>query len=136
MEKITTENDMDVSRKFFCLFILLSVPRVNLISHLKITNMYLTNTEFTLVFDDVLKQSRPSFKEKRLVFRAFSQNPKLCVVSTLVQYLNIRLSWSPDTALFLTTVRLYKGASSDTIARWMKNTVQEPGINIDLFFTP
>ena len=89
---MSTENDMDASRKLVCQFMLLSGLRVNLISHLKITNMYLTNTEFTLVFDDVLKQSRPSFKEKRLVFRGFSQNPKLCVVSTLIQYLNIRLS--------------------------------------------
>ena len=130
---MSTENDMDASRKPVCQFMLLSGLRVNLISHLKITNMYLTNTEFTFVFDDVLKQSRPSFKEKRLVFRAFSQNPKLCVVSTLIQYLNIRLSWSSGTALFLTTGRLYKGASSDTIARWIKNTMQEAGIDTSLF---
>ena len=56
----------------------MSCSRVNSISHLKITNMYLTDTEWTFVFDDVLKHSRPSFKEKPLVFRACPQNPKLC----------------------------------------------------------
>ena len=84
--------------------------------------MYLIDAECTFVFDDVLKHTRPSFKEKPLVFRRFPQNPKLYPVSTLIQYLNIRLPRSSDTALFLTTVRPYKGASSDTIARWIKNT--------------
>ena len=81
----------------------------------------------------VLKHSRPSFKEKPLVFRAFPQNPKLCPVSTLIQYLDIRLSRSSDTALFLTTVRPYKGASGDTFASWIKNTRQQAGINTGLY---
>ena len=133
LENMSTDSDMDVSRKLVSLFMLLSGSRVNSISHLKITNMYLTDTECTFVFDDVLKHSRPSFKEKPLVFRAFPQNPKLCPVSTLIQYLDIRLSRSSDTALFLTTVRPYKGASSDTIARWIKSTTQAAGVNTGLF---
>ena len=46
----------------YLMFLLLSDSCVNSISHLKITNMYLTDTECTFVFDDVLKHSRPSFK--------------------------------------------------------------------------
>ena len=84
LENMSTDSDMDVSRKLVFLFILLSGSRVNSISYLKITNMYLTDTECTFVFDDVLKLSRPSFKEKLLVFRVFPQNPKLCPVSTLM----------------------------------------------------
>ena len=98
---MSTDSDMYVSRKLVCLFMLLSGSYVNLISHLNITNMYLTDTECTFVLDDVLKHSRPSFKEKRLVFGAFPQNTKLCPVCTLIQYLDIRLSRSSDTALFL-----------------------------------
>ena len=44
---------MDVSSKLVCLFMLLSDSRMNSILHLKITNMYLTDTECTFVFDDV-----------------------------------------------------------------------------------
>ena len=130
---MSADSDMDVRKKLVCLFMLLSGSRVNSISHLKITNIYLTDTECTFVFDDALKHSRPSFKEKPLVFRAFPQNPKLCPASTLIQYLDIKLSRSSDTALFLTTVNPYKGGSIDTIARWINNTVQEAGINIGLF---
>ena len=85
--------------------------------------MFQTDTEFTFVFDDTLKHSRSSFKEKPLVFRAFPQNPKLYPVSTLIQYLNVRLLRSSDTALFLTIVRSYKGGSSDTIARLIRDTM-------------
>ena len=126
---MSTDSDTEVSRKLVPLLMLLSGSRVNPIWHFKITNMYLTDKECTFVFDDVLKHSRPSFKEKSLVFRAFLQNPKLCPVSTLIQYLDIRLSRSSDT----TMVRSYKGPSSDTIGRWIKNTMQKAGISTGLF---
>ena len=131
LENMSTDNDMGASRKLACLFILLLGSRVNEILHLKVTNIYLADTECAFVFDDLLKHFRPSFKEKPLVFGAFPQNPKLCPVSTLMQYLNIRLSRSSDTALFLTTVRPCKGVSSD--ACWIKNTMQGAGINTGLF---
>ena len=130
---MSIDSDIEVSWKLVRLFMLFSGSRVNSISHLKTTNVYLTDTECIFVFDDVLKYFRSSFKEKPLVSRAFPQNPKLCPVSTLIQYLDIRLSWPSNTALFLTTFRPYKGASSDNIARWIKNTMQEAGINTGLF---
>ena len=100
LQDMRADSDMDVSRKLVCLFMLLSGSRVKSISHSKITNMYLTDTECSFVFGDVLKHSKLSFKEKTLVFRAFPQNPKLCSVFSLIQYLDIRLSRSSDTALF------------------------------------
>ena len=45
LKNMSTDSDMDVSRKLVCLFMVLSVPRVNSISHLKITSMDLTDTE-------------------------------------------------------------------------------------------
>ena len=39
LENMSTDSDVDVSRKLVCLFTLLSGLRVNSISHLKITNM-------------------------------------------------------------------------------------------------
>ena len=50
-----------------------------------------------------------------------------------IQYLDMRQSRSSDTTLFLTKVRSYKGASSDTIAHWKKNTILETGINTGIF---
>ena len=46
--------------------ILLSGTRVNTLTHLKVTNMYITDTECTFVFDEVLKHSRPIYCQKLL----------------------------------------------------------------------
>ena len=95
--------------------------------------MYLTYDECTFIFDELLKQSRPSYQEKLLVFPYFPENPKQCQVTTLRQYLYIRSLHSSDTALLITTVPPYKRVSSDTITRWINKTTEDAGINSHIF---
>ena len=52
--------DSDINKNKVCLT-LLSGTRVNTLTYLKVTNMYLTHTECTFVFDEVLKHSRPKY---------------------------------------------------------------------------
>ena len=52
---------MNKSKKIVCLMMLLSRAQINTFSHLKVTNMYITNTECTFVFNEVLKHSRPNY---------------------------------------------------------------------------
>ena len=133
LENISLDNVVDVSRKIVYLFMVSSGSRVNTISKLKITNTYLIHDEYTFIFDELLKYSRPSYHEKPLVFRAFPENPKLCPVTTLKQYSSIRLFCSSDTVLLITSVPLYKGVSSDTIEPWIKKTMEDSGINSGIF---
>ena len=49
---MNTDSDMNKSKKIVCL-ILLSGTRVNTLTHVKVTNMYITDTECTFVFDEV-----------------------------------------------------------------------------------
>ena len=64
----------DISRKVVTLFMILAGTRVNTLVHRKVTNMYITDTEVTFAFDDVLKHSRPNYEQKPLIFRAFTGN--------------------------------------------------------------
>lgn len=50
---------------------ILAGTRVNTLSHLKVTNMYLTDSDVNLTFDEVFKHKRPDYKQNPLVFRAF-----------------------------------------------------------------
>ena len=61
-------------------------------------------------------------QEKPLVFLYFPKNPKLGSVTKLriETVLNIRSTHSSDTVLLITAALPYKGVSSDTIARWIK----------------
>ena len=94
--------------------------------------MYITDTEVTFTFDEVLKHSRPNHKQKPLIFRAFSSKG-VCPVTTLITYLEHRLPASGDPTLFITTVKPHQKASKDSISRWIKLTMSEAGINSGLF---
>ena len=104
----------DITKKLATLFMILAGTRVNTLVHLKVTNMYITDTEVTFTFDEVLKHSRPNYEQKPLIFRAFTSKD-LCSVTTLITYLEHRLPASGDPALFITTVKLHKKASKASL---------------------
>ena len=94
--------------------------------------MYITDTEVTFTFDEVLKHSRPSYKQKPLIFRAFTSRD-LCPVTTSITYLEHRPLVSGDPALFITTVKPHKKTSTEGISWWIKQNVSKAGINSGLF---
>ena len=62
----------DITKKLPTLFMILAGERVDTLVYLKVTNMYITDTEVTFTFDEVLKHSRPNYKQEPLIFRAFT----------------------------------------------------------------
>ena len=124
LQNMNTDSDMNKSKKMVCLVMLLSGTRVNTLTHLKVTNMYMTDTECTFVFDEVLKHSRPKYCQKLLIFRAYPE---------CSEYLDIRLPRLSDPALFISTTKPFKPVSTDTIARWIKNVMKEANIDAGLF---
>ena len=135
LQNMKTDSDMSKSKKIVCLMMLLSATRVNTLTHLKITNIYITDTECTFVFDEVLKYSRPKYCQKPLIFRAYHECPNLCPAKVLLNYLDIKLTRSSDLAFFISTTKPFKALSRDAIARWIKNTMKEANIDSGLFTT-
>ena len=80
---------------------------------------YITDTEVSFTFDEVHKHSRPNYKQKPLIFRAFTSRD-LCPVTTLIAYLEHRIPVSGDPALCIITVKPHKKASKDSISRRIK----------------
>lgn len=68
--------------------------------------------------------SQSYYEEKQVISQAFPQNPKLCPVTALSQDLDKRLLLSSDAALFITTLKPYKGTSTDIIDHWIKHNAQ------------
>ena len=129
---MNTDSDMNKSKKIVCLM-LLSGTRVYTLTHLKVTNIYITDTECTFVFDEVLKHSRPKYYQKLLIFRAYPECPDLCPVKNLLNYLDTRLTRSSDPAIFIFTTKPFKPVLRDPIVRWIKNAVKEANIDTGLF---
>ena len=74
---IDITSPMEISRKTTSLFMVLFGQRVNTLSLMKITQMYLTETECTFTFDEVLKHLKQGYTQKPFVLRAFPHNKKL-----------------------------------------------------------
>ena len=132
-QNMNTDSDMNKSKMIVCLMMLLLGTRVNKLTHLKVTNLYITDTECTFVFDEVLKHYRPKYCQKPLLFKAHPKCQELCPVKNLLRHSDIRLTRSSDPALFISTTKPFKPVSKDTTARWIKNTMKEANIDTGLF---
>ena len=127
-----TDNMKDLSMKLATLLMILSGNRVNMLTHFSISNMFITEEECTFVFSHVLKNTRPGFNAQPMTFRAYPFCDTLCPVKTIWQYVHLRNSVTNDTQFFVTTTKkngVHRGATSDTIARWIKEMLGLSGID-------
>ena len=128
-----TSRPIQLSMKTAILIMVLSGHRVNTLEYLKITNMYISETECTFVFSSVVKHSWPGYHQQPLILRSFPSNPSLCPVTNITQYLKFRLEKSANEGFFMITVPPYKQCLKDTIARWIKETLSLAGISSGIY---
>ena len=129
---MVVKDQYDLSMKLATLLMILSGNRVNMLTHFDITNMYINENECTFTFSHVLKATRANFNAEPMTFRAYPECPQICPVSTIWEYLSMRKQLTSDSQFFVTTKPIkgvYKGVSSDTIARWIKKMLGHCGID-------
>ena len=129
LHAMTVETFQDKLLKLTVLLMLLSGNRVNMLSHFRIRNMYISKTEVTFVFDESLKTTNPKLNVKPMVFRAFPDIPGLCPVNAIWDYLDERNIRSSSEAFFVVQVKPWGEASPNTIARWIKTVLHFAGID-------
>ena len=128
MSAMRTDTLMLITQKLATLFMILSGNRVNMLTHMHITSMILSDDECTFTFNVPLKHTRPGKMNDKMTFKAYSDK-SLCPVHVLKQYLDIRAELCSETNLFITTRKPYHGAHHDTIARWVKEILCATGID-------
>jgi len=124
-----------LTMKVAMLIMLVTGQRPQLLSHLNLNNMKITEDliEFVLELLD-LKQGRPGFKPQTIRLQLFPANPKICIYRYLTTYLNRTALLRKDIkALFLTTTKPHRSASGNTISRWLKCVLKEAGIDVTQF---
>ena len=132
LSAMVVRDQNDLSMKLATLLMILSGNRVNMLTHFDITHMYITKTECTFTFSHVLKATRPNFNSEPMTFRAYPECPQLCPVGTIWDYLTLRNQLTNDSQFFIAnkpTKGVYKGVTSDTIARWVKKMLGLCGID-------
>jgi hypothetical protein len=86
---------------------------------------------------DLLKSSRPGFHQEEIILRAYTQDKCVCPLYHLKEYIKRVDALRPHNVhnLLLTTQKPHKAAKIGTIGGWIREGLENAGINM-IFFTP
>ena len=124
----------ELTLKLVMLVSLVSGQRGQSIQLLDINCMSQTETTYTFVITQNVKQSRPGTKQPVIKLEPYSTDERLCVVTLLREYLSRTASLRGNhSQLFISYVKPFNPVSRDTISRWVKTVMQQAGIDTAKF---
>ena len=122
------------SSKLATLLALVTAHRVQTLSLIRLSSIKFDPSGVQINITDPIKTSIRTGIYPSFTFQYFTEDPALCVVSTLQEYVrltdNIRKG---EDILFLSTRKPHGHASSTTIARWIRTTLQKAGIDTQIY---
>ena len=92
---------------------------------LNIDNTVKDDATYVFTIKEHIKQSRPGYTPPRIEFKAFSDSPNICIVSTLNEYI--------DRTAVHRYVKRFKPVTVDTKSRWLKLVLVQVGMDTTLF---
>ena len=97
---------------------------------IKISQISLEANRVLIRIPDKLQTSEPGRSQPLLTLPRFRDQKELCLVSLLSHYLSRTktLRSQECDSLFITLKRPHKAASSQNIARWLKETLSDCGV--------
>lgn len=126
---------MKLTQKLTILLALCTSHRVQTLSLIKVTNISRTRSGIRIPIPDIIKTSAPNREQPVLFLPYFVDNPSICPAKTLDDYISatseIRTEGSDN--LLLSYKKPYKMVTSQTISRWIKQTLAECGVDISVF---
>lgn len=124
----------DLTLKLVMLLALVTGQRAQTLSLLNLDDMHVYEDRIVFCINNLIKQSRPSYHLKPITLLAFA-NKMLCVVSCLKTYIakTEQFRSSENRPLLLTTQKPYRGASKDSISRWIRTLLAKSGIDTSKF---
>ena len=115
---------------------LTSASRASAMHHLDVRFMVRSHNAYIFTFHKLHKSWRRGKAPPKLMFLEYSEDPNLCVVAVLEEYLKRTQSWRSNaskTQLLLSYVKPHVEVQSSTISRWLKEILKEAGIDIKIF---
>ena len=122
--------------KTVTLLTLLSGQRVSTIHQFHFSQMQRTPTIVIFNIQGLMKHSRPTKRDLPITYHAFPHDVALCPVATPDSYITAReklANAALHDELLLCYRKPHGPATNDTLARWVKTTLQYSGINLDTF---
>ncbi|VDI76068.1 Hypothetical predicted protein [Mytilus galloprovincialis] len=124
----------DLTLKLVMLIALTNATRSQSIHLLKLSNMQKQKDCFRFKIFDLLKQSRPGYKNPEVILKSFPPDRRLCVYLVLKEYLKRTVDIrSEEDSLILSYIKPHKKVSCSTISRWIKSIMCRAGIDTSIF---
>ncbi|KAJ8915276.1 hypothetical protein NQ315_014784 [Exocentrus adspersus] len=124
-----------LSKKLVTLLALIKAHRVQTLSLIKIENISISDADISIKVPDLIKTSGVGKYQPLLKIPFFIDRPALCATSVLKHYLEVTKNIRNTNKLFISLKRPHKAVSTSTISRWIKLTLQESGVDINIFST-
>lgn len=123
-----------LSMKLSFLLAILSGQRMQTLRALKISDCILNDNECIFYIRTLLKTSRPSQHMATLKYFSYHE-PNLCIVRHLRLYIQMTESLRSNGIddLLISYVKPHRPISGDTLSRWIKNILQECGVDLKCF---
>ena len=121
-----------ITQKTATMLCLLTSQRDQSLHELDINYLHIDDTKMVFYIPAILKTTTPTFHTKPLELKRY-KNKNICVVETVIKYCDMTKDIRLDDKLFVATVPPHKGVKTETISRWVRETLGEAGVDIVTF---
>lgn len=122
-----------LSAKVVTLIALITGQRVQTLNKLHLDNMVVTKSQVTFIITEKLKTTRPGHQPDNIVLARYRDDPRICVLNYLAQYIKRVKPYRSTNYLFVSLNKPHDRVSNDTLARWIKYTLQHAGIDTSIY---
>lgn len=124
-----------LSLKLVMLLALITGQRVQTLHSLDMKFMTIEDDHVYIEIHEILKTSKPGKHLPPLSFPAFVEEPRLCIVTVLKEYIQRTEKLRKSQKLFVTYTRPYNQPAISTLSNWIKLVLQLAGVDVKLFKT-
>lgn len=125
-----------LSKKLATLLALVTAHRVQTLSLIRISNIHKVNSQkYIIKISDQIKTSAINRLQPTLMLPYFDERPAICPARTLEYYLSKSAEKrnSDCDFLFISIKKPFKSVCSQSLSRWIKETLKESGIDTTIF---
>ncbi|CAH2086588.1 unnamed protein product [Euphydryas editha] len=123
----------DISKKLITLLAIVTAHRVQTFSLIKLSYIQTLSDKIYIKIPDHIKTSKVGSVQPSLVLPFFNNNPNVCPATTLLNYIDKTSNIRKCEKLFIAYKKPHNYVSSQTLSRWIKNTLENSGIDISIF---
>ena len=124
----------DLTLKLTFLIALTNAARSQSVHLINVNNVHKLKGEYVFVIDELVKQSRPGYKEPTINIKGYPPDRRICVFTVYKEYMfRTRTLRKDHSKLLLSYVKPYQPVTRDTISRWIKTVLARAKINTSIY---